>query len=120
MFGVSRYEHEWNEFLEVVETNLEEYERIWYLEEVDTYAKEGASMKFYVTDVKAEGNEWIILVTEDLDEAIEAARNHWNSLTSHDKKRSTIEVRVYKEDVEDDDCFCFDYDTVSWQEAHHG
>lgn len=53
-------------------------------------------------------------MTEDREKAIAEARDHWASLTAHDKKRSRVEIRVYAEDIEDEDCTCFDYDTVEW------
>lgn len=59
-------------------------------------------------------DEFIVSVTEDREEAVREAREHWESLTAYDRKRSSVEVRIYVADIEDEDCECFDYSTVAW------
>ena len=43
------------------------------------------------------------------------AREHWSHLEQADKKRNIIEIRDYAEDVEDENCTDFSYDTVKWR-----
>ena len=73
-------------------------------------------MKYYVTSVRKGYDEYVSLVTEDKEEAINEARGEWELLCDADRKVFTIEVRVYVEDIEDESCTCFDYDTVEWKE----
>ena len=70
-------------------------------------------MKYYVTRETTrkgctQGEN--LLVTEDIDRAKKEAR-YW-----HKRKEAgeIIEIRVYAHDIEDDDCSCFDYDTVNY------
>lgn len=71
-------------------------------------------VKYYVTEVKPAG-EVQILVTENKIEAIKAAGERWNSLSVFERKTSTIEIRIYDEDIDAEDCTCFDYDTIPWR-----
>lgn len=73
-------------------------------------------MKYYVTSIKDTGDEFVTIVTEDSAEAIKEAREEWDFLTKYDQGHTTIEVRAYVEDIEDEACTCFDYDTVEWKE----
>lgn len=73
-------------------------------------------MKYYIEmiDIKS-GDEHRIGCTEDRAEATSIARHEWNTLCCKDKKRNKIEVRIYAEDIEGDDCDCFDYDLINWR-----
>lgn len=64
-------------------------------------------MRYYVTSIK-DGDEWTVLKTDRLEDARECAREE----ASH--KGYIVEIRVYAEDIEDDNCTCFDYDTVAF------
>lgn len=77
-------------------------------------------MKYYVTSVRKGYDEYVSLVTEDKEEAINEAIGEWELLCDADRKVFTIEVRAYVEDIEDESCTCFDYDTVEWKENGNG
>ena len=66
--------------------------------------------KYYVTTTK-NGDEFTILKTDNLKEAKVEALNE-----TRNKYNDTVEIRVYAEDIEDESCANFDYDTVeiSW------
>ena len=68
----------------------------------------------YVTTIKND-NEFTMLKTEGKEEAVKEARLIWNDWTRGDRKTNRLEIRDYVEDVEDEDCECFDYDTIPWQ-----
>lgn len=69
--------------------------------------------KYYVTiehEYAGIVEEDYFLKTDDADEAIKVAR-YFASRTS-----GKVEIRMYKEDIEDENCDCFDYDTLEFQE----
>lgn len=73
-------------------------------------------MKYYVTKTynrKGFEDEFIVLVTEDKEEAIKTAKDE-QYINERDGNNETIEIRVYVEDIEDEDCTCFDYDTIEF------
>lgn len=71
-------------------------------------------MKYYVTEMyQNDGSEEVLLVTEDKDLAIKEARD-MRYINKRDKNKCTIEIRVYVNDIEGEDCTCFDYDTVEF------
>lgn len=75
---------------------------------------------FYVTETTnrpgSSNDEYVGLKTTDKDKAIEYAQHTWDLWSrTGDAKWNTIEIRVYVEDVEDEDCSCWDYDTVAWR-----
>ena len=57
------------------------------------------------------GDEWEILKTNSKEEAIKAAKEE-DFTNRRDGNKETIEIRMYGEDIEDEDCECFDYDTL--------
>ena len=68
--------------------------------------------KYYVTMEKEQHgviDGVYLLKTDDEDEAIKEAR-YFSSRTSD--KSAKVEIRMYKEDIEDESCDCFDYDTL--------
>lgn len=72
-------------------------------------------MKYGVVTVKVMGDdEFTELITQDKAEAIDAARDLWATICDADKKTNRIEVREYVEDIEEEDCTCFDYDLIEW------
>lgn len=74
---------------------------------------------FYVTEIDTRDwrdDEFLTGKTEDADEAIEMARHNWAIMCEADRKHSDIEIRVYVEDIENEDCTCFDYNTIAWRE----
>jgi len=74
----------------------------------------GKQNTYYVTDKDTRTtDEWVVLKTKNLPEAIQAAREE-QYLVERDKRHSLIEIRLYLEDVEDDECTCFDYDTIEF------
>lgn len=52
-------------------------------------------MKYYVTVTTINGDEFMEIETYCQAEAIQAARNAYRYLTSKERQKSTIEVRVY-------------------------
>ena len=73
-------------------------------------------MKYHVTKTynrKGFEDEFVVLVTEDKEEAIKAAKDE-QYINERDGNNATIEIRVYVEDIEDEDCTCFDYDTIEF------
>lgn len=62
--------------------------------------------KYYVT-LMFRGDEQVEMKTDNLNEAVAKARYFA-------ERNNQVEIRVYKEDVEDEDCACFDYDTVEF------
>lgn len=71
-------------------------------------------MKYYIIDRKKD-DEFTLGVTETKAEAIEIARDEWAHMCYEDKKKNEITVRIYEEDIEDEDCQNFDYSTVEWR-----
>lgn len=72
-------------------------------------------MKIYATvQIRDNGDEFESYF-ETREEAVMQARGEWELLCNYDRKHNTIEVREYVEDVRDDDCTCFDYDTIEWR-----
>jgi len=69
--------------------------------------------KFYLVEI-ARGDEFTEGTYNTLDEAVEAAKHTWTCMTDHDRDHTVIEVRQYKEDIESEDCTCFDYETFPW------
>lgn len=82
-----------------------------YEEFIDTL--EEVEGPFYVVAV-GKHDEFTEEKYDDADEAIEAAKHWYYIMTPHDRARQTIEIRKYAEDIEDDDCDCFDYETIEW------
>lgn len=72
-------------------------------------------MKYYIEEIHKSGDEFRLGCTEDRNEAIGMARSEWNHLSANDKKNNKIEVRIYVEDIEDENCDCFDYSTINWR-----
>lgn len=70
--------------------------------------------KYYVT-LSSECDEFELLKTENREEAIKRAQDE-EYYIQRDRRSDRVEVRVYKEDIEDEDCTCFDYDTVFFKE----
>lgn len=66
--------------------------------------------KYYVTEIKGY-DEFVLLKTEDLGEAIEFARD----MDYRKDKGSIVEIRVYKEDIEDENCTNFDYELIEYR-----
>lgn len=71
--------------------------------------------KYYVTEMHNTGEEFEIIALENKQEAIKRARSEWKALTESDRRKVTIEIRDYVEDIEDEDCNCYDYNTIAWQ-----
>ena len=69
--------------------------------------------KFYVV-TRVKDNEFTEGRFEYLTDAINCARTEWDKLTSREKDTHEIEVRQYEEDIEDENCTNFDYNTFEW------
>lgn len=70
-------------------------------------------MKYYIISRKKD-DEFEIGTAATEAEAIEIARDEWNHMNLHDQRNNEITVRIYEEDIEDENCNNFDYDTVEW------
>ena len=71
--------------------------------------------KLYVTETTRSGDEFVLLVTENKEEAIKEARSTWGGWTKGDRNNNRLEIREYIEDIEAEGCDCYDYNTVAWQ-----
>lgn len=70
--------------------------------------------EYYVTAIDQQGNEFEIVKTNDKEEAIKAAKAE-DFTNRRDGNGETVEIRMYEEDIEDEDCECFDYDTLDFK-----
>ena len=71
--------------------------------------------EYYVVAVNTKsGDEWNILKTNDKEEAIKTAKKEV-FVNRRDGNGNTIEIRMYEEDIESEDCECFDYDTLDFK-----
>ena len=68
--------------------------------------------KYYVTEI-GKNDEFTMLVTKDKQEAIERARDE-DYINKRDKNQCLIEIRVYVEDIENENCTCFDYNVIDY------
>lgn len=73
----------------------------------------GLQSTFYVMDCDDNGNEWTIMKTMNKLEAIKRARDE-RYIHTRDRIDNNIEIRIYAEDIEDEECSCFDYDTIDF------
>lgn len=71
-------------------------------------------MKYAATRIRDNGDEFEMYFDTER-EAIDQARGEWELLGDYDRKHNRIEVRAYVEDIEDENCTCFDYDTIEWR-----
>ena len=71
--------------------------------------------EYYVVAVNTKsGDEWNILKTNEKEEAIKTAKKE-DFVNRRDGNGNTIEIRMYEEDIESEDCECFDYDTLDFK-----
>ena len=70
--------------------------------------------EYYVTAIDKQGNEFEILKTNDKVEAIKTAKED-DFTNRRDGNGVTVEIRMYEEDVEDEDCECFNYSTLDFK-----
>ena len=71
--------------------------------------------KFYVTLTSTRNyDECVVLVTSSEAEAINRAQDERYYIDRDKRKGDSVEIRVYREDIEDEDCECFDYDLVEF------
>lgn len=69
--------------------------------------------KYYVIKI-GKHDEWECGKFDSLTDAIKVARQEWNHLTANEKKLHKIEIRQYEEDIEDENCTNYSYDTFEW------
>lgn len=71
--------------------------------------------KYYVTTINTRTTEeWVDLATTDLEEAKKVADFHRYRYQESKQKNYTVEIRTFVEDIEDEYCTCFDYDTIDF------
>lgn len=73
--------------------------------------------KYYVTlasNLPGHGDETILLKTDDLEEAIRRAKDESYYIERDKRKGDIVEIRLYTCDIEDEDCSCFDYNTIEF------
>ena len=71
--------------------------------------------KYYYVTLVAKYVETVILKTADKNAAITRAR-HEQHCIERDKSRETVEIRMYEEDIEDEECANFDYNILPFFE----
>lgn len=72
---------------------------------------------YYITETGEKGgDEFVLAKAETQEEAIGKARDWWAAMCKADQEANDIEIRVYIEDIEDEDCEIFDYNTIEWRE----
>lgn len=70
--------------------------------------------EYYVVAVSTKsGDEWNILKTNDKEEAIKVAKEE-DFTNKRDGNKEIVEIRMYEDDIEREDCECFDYDTLDF------
>lgn len=69
--------------------------------------------KYYVVESR-KGDEWALDKTESLADAIKSARGEWGNLTKKERENTTVEIRQYEADIEDEECDNYDYDSLEW------
>ena len=70
--------------------------------------------KYYVTVFDDKGNEDILLVTTNIEEAIKRADYERYYIKRDRRKNCNVEIRVYIEDIENENCTCFDYNVIEF------
>lgn len=71
--------------------------------------------KFYVTLTSSRNDdEFVVLATTSESEAVERAQDEQYYIERDKRKGDHVEIRVYREDIEDEECTCFDYDLVAF------
>ena len=71
--------------------------------------------EYYVVAVNTKScDQCNILKTNDKEEAIKTAKKE-DFVNRRDGNGNTIEIRMYEEDIESEDCECFDYDTLDFK-----
>lgn len=68
--------------------------------------------KYYVTLIHG-WDETVILKTDDKVQAIKRAQDE-RYYIERDKRTDYVEIRMYTDDIESDDCECFDYNTLDF------
>lgn len=69
--------------------------------------------KYYVMLI-IKDDEFELLKTTSEGEAIERAQDEQYYIERDKRKGNRVEIRAYREDIEDEDCTCFDYDTIEF------
>lgn len=73
----------------------------------------GYPSTYYVVEADDDGNEWFLMKTMNKTEAIRRAQDE-EYIHQRDKiKGKRVEVRRYLEDIENEDCQCYDYDVIT-------
>ena len=73
----------------------------------------GYPSTYYVVEADDDGNEWFLMKTMNKTEAIRRAQDE-EYVHQRDKiKGKRVEVRRYLEDIENEDCQCFDCDVIT-------
>lgn len=69
---------------------------------------------YYIVSRKGD-DEFTLGTAESKEKAISLAREEWCRMNYSDRNNNEITVRQYVNDIEDEDCQNFDYDTTPWQ-----
>lgn len=77
------------------------------------YTAEDLIQKYVVTSIRGD-DEWTESVHVTPEEAIEAARDEWDSMTSYDKRHGRIEIRAFIYDHGGPNEDCWDYDDIEF------
>lgn len=68
---------------------------------------------YYVIESNKYGDEFEQLKTTDVEEAKKTAR-YFQNIEDNDRNGGSVEIRVYVGDIENEECECFDYDTIDF------
>ena len=70
---------------------------------------------YYVTLIgEKTDDECILLKTTDIEEAKKRAKEEVYYIKRDKRKGNRIEIRLYRFDIENEYCECFDYDTINF------
>lgn len=67
-------------------------------------------MKYYYIYEIRDYDEFVVGTTDDVFEAMQMARDAWDSLSPLERQHRSIQIRHYHHDIEDENCKCFDFD----------
>lgn len=69
--------------------------------------------KYHVVYITETGDEQELLATNSLKEAMERSKDEAYFI-ERDHEKAAVELRRYVEDIEDENCECFDYDALDF------
>lgn len=71
-------------------------------------------MYYQVVVVNQYYGDFILLKTRSESEAIERAQDEQYYIERDKRKNERVEVRAYSQDIDDEECTCFNYTLIDW------